>query len=103
MSLSNFRSYQLSVQFYREAVRVRCPSHLRDQFLRAASSVTLNLAEGSAKATVKDRQRFYRIALGSLRECQAILDLLPEHELTVSALSDNLGAHLYRLTHSPSL
>lgn len=100
MSLKSFRSYQLAVEFHREVLRTKCPSYLRDQFLRASSSVALNLAEGSAKATEKDRLRFYRIALGSLRECQAVLDLMPARELQIARLSDQLGAHLYRLVHS---
>ena len=100
MSLSNFRTYQLAVQFHREVLRTKCPSYLRDQFLRASSSVALNLAEGSAKPTEKDRLRFYLIALGSLRECQAILDLMPKPEPQIIAIADQLGAHLYRLVHS---
>ena len=100
MSLKNFRSYHRAVEFHREVLRTKCPTYLRDQFLRASSSVALNLAEGSAKSTEKDRKRFYRIALGSLRECQAILDLMPAHEGTVIRLSDQLGAHFYRLVHS---
>ena len=47
-----------------------------------------------------DQHRFYVIALGSLRECQAILDLLPKAPQAVVKLADNLGAHLYRLIHS---
>ena len=100
MSLTNFRTYQLSIQFYREASQLKLPFHLRDQFLRAASSITLNLAEGSAKGTSKDRTKFYRIALGSQRECAAVLDLLAQPELTISSLCDRLGAHLYKLVHA---
>ena len=100
MSLVNFRSYQLAVQFYREATQVKLPYHLREQFLRAASSIALNLAEGSAKGTPKDRARFYRIALGSQRECLAVLDLITQPEIRISGLCDQLGAHLYKLVHS---
>lgn len=95
--LHNFRSYQLAVQFYRQAKAIKLPYHLKDQFLRAASSVALNLSEGSAKETVKDRRKFYRIALGSIRECQAVLDLAQpsaehlENQLTI------LGKHVYKL------
>ena len=60
----------------------------------------LNLSEGSAKGTAKDRRRFYRIALGSQRECAPILDLLPEYEFEIADICDQLGAHLYRLVHS---
>ena len=49
--------------------------HLKDQLLRASSSIALNLAEGSGRFGIKDQKRFFHIAFGSLRECQAILDL----------------------------
>ena len=74
--LHTFRSYQLAVQFYRLAVGVRAPRHLKDQLHRAASSVALNLSEGSAKTSDADRRRFYEIALGSCRECEAVVELL---------------------------
>ena len=90
MKLSDFRSYQLALQFYRLCSEVRCPAHLRDQLLRAASSVALNLAEGSAKASLRDRQRFYSIAMASARECQAVLDLVPTAAPEVRAAADAL-------------
>ena len=70
----SFRSYQLAVEFYRLAVAQRVPHHLKDQFLRAASSIALNLSEGSTRKSQKDRRRFYEIAQGSMRECEAIID-----------------------------
>lgn len=101
MSLKNFRSYQLSVQFYKECLKLRLPTHLKDQMLRASSSICLNLSEGSAKGTLRDRVRFYRIALGSQRECATILELLSEPSVTAIKLCDQVGAHIYRLVHSP--
>jgi four helix bundle protein len=101
MALMNFRSYQLSVQFYKECLKLRLPAHLKDQMLRASSSICLNLAEGSAKGTYKDRVRFYRIALGSQRECAAILDLISERPATALQLCDQVGAHVYKLVQSP--
>lgn len=95
----SFRTYSLAVEFYRQSGALRFPSHLRSQFLRASSSVVLNLAEGSAKPTEADRRRFYAIALGSLRECQAILDLVAQAPVPLVGLSDQLGACLYRLCH----
>jgi four helix bundle protein len=90
-----FRTYDLAVAFYHQAIELKLPYHLKDQLQRAASSVALNLAEGSAKPTVKDRARFYRIALGSLREVQAVLALSRNDLLSEKA--DCLGAHLYKL------
>ena len=43
--LVHFRTYQLSIQFNRATSKVSVPGHLRNQLLRAASSVTLNLGE----------------------------------------------------------
>ena len=100
--LKQFRSYQLAVQFYRQASVLKAPSHLRVQLLRASSSVVLNLAEGSSRPSEIERGRFYSIAFGSLRECQSILDLLPHSPADTLELADQLGAHLYRLTHSSS-
>ena len=51
---------------------------LADQLRRAALSVPLNIAEGSGKGTMEDREarRFYAIARGSALECAAIVDAL---------------------------
>lgn len=99
MSLQNFKTYQLSVEFHKSCLQLRLPAYLRAQLLRASSSVALNLAEGSAKPTRKDQLRFYYIALASLRECQAALDLTPKTSPQLRAHADSLGACLYRLCH----
>lgn len=72
------------------------PAHLKDQLKRASSSIVLNLAEGSAKPTEKDRKKFYSIALGSYRETQAILQMTQQHRLLKQL--DFLGACLYKLS-----
>ena len=48
---------------------------LKDQARRAADSVVLNLAEGAYRIG-KDRQRHFRIAMGSAAEACAVLDLV---------------------------
>ena len=50
--------------------------HARDQWLRAAQSIPLNIAEGNGKRSPKDRARFFEIARGSALECAAIQDVL---------------------------
>ena len=97
--LQTFRTYQLSVRLYGELKKVRMPGYLRSQLLRAASSISLNLAEGTGRPTVRERLRFYGIAFGSFREVQAILELEPRVGFEILSLVDHLGACLYRLTH----
>lgn len=96
--LKNFKAYQASVYFYRRCEEARMPSFLRNQLLRAASSVCLNLSEGSTRPVGPDRKRFYLIALGSARECQTVLDLNPQTQ-QLRELADGLGAVVYRLCY----
>lgn len=49
---------------------------LRSQLERASTSIPLNVAEGNAKASKRDRARYWQIALGSTLECAAIFDVL---------------------------
>ena len=99
--LQNFRTYRLAVEFHHPCRSITLPDYLpdylKDQILRASSSVALNLAEGSGRSTDKDQLRFFHMALGSLRECQAALDLAPIPLPTLFKSADCLGAHLYRL------
>jgi len=50
--------------------------HARDQWLRAAQSIPLNIAEGNVKQSLKDKSRFFEIARGSALECASIHDVL---------------------------
>ncbi len=50
--------------------------HARDQWLRAAQSIPLKIAEGNGKRSLKDRARYLDIARGSALECAAIQDVL---------------------------
>src|SRR3989338_7460832 len=95
-SLSRFRSYQLSLEFHRQCRDSSFPGYLKNQILRSSSSISLNLAEGCSKPG-KDRLRFYFIALGSLRESQAALELAPQNHVKLKKLADELGACLFRL------
>jgi four helix bundle protein len=47
-----------------------------DQWLRAAQSIPLNIAEGNGKQSLKDKNRFFEIARGSALECASIHDVL---------------------------
>ena len=95
--MKQFRTYNIAVEFYRLALTLRYPRHLKDQLTRASSSVVLNLAEGAGRHTPADQCKFFHIALGSLRECQAILDLANSRCAQAEQLADKLAAHLFRL------
>jgi four helix bundle protein len=47
-----------------------------DQIDRSSTSIPLNIAEGTGKFTVKDKNRYYDIARGSAVESAACLDVL---------------------------
>ena len=95
--LTKFRAYQDSVRFYHLACEIKLPRYLKDQLERASSSVSLLLAEGSGKQGFADRRRYYQMALGSLRESQAVLELARVRQQEILAVSDRLGAQIYRL------
>jgi four helix bundle protein len=101
--LKDFRAFQLAKEFYQASRSIKLPPFLKDQFARAASSIALNLAESSAKRTEKERIRYFTIAFGSLRECQAILEIEAICDSKVHDLADQLGAVLYRLCRFPAL
>ena len=56
--------------------RVRGSASDYDQLRRAASSVILNLAEGALHQSKGKKIEFYRVALGSVGECNAAFTLL---------------------------
>jgi len=100
--LNKFEVFQIAKIFYWECKELKVPNYLKDQLLRASSSIALNIAEGSGKRTPQDQSKFYSIALGSLRECQAIIELEKiENPLLVNH-ADKLGAILFALTRKYS-
>jgi len=72
--------YQRSLEFcaWTGALLERLPKGLaaHNQLDLAATSIPLNLAEGTGKTTVPDRCRFFDTARGSAVECAACLDVL---------------------------
>ncbi|TVP96749.1 MAG: four helix bundle protein [Planctomycetaceae bacterium] len=50
--------------------------HARDQWIRAAQSIPLNIAEGNGKQSLKNKNRYFKIARGSVLECASIHDVL---------------------------
>ena len=54
---------------------------LRDQWRRATTSISLNIAEGSGRTSKAEKKRFYTIARSSVFECVAIMDTLRDCEV----------------------
>ena len=71
--------------------------NMKDQLLKASSSIALNLAEGSGKRTKEDQRRYYTNALGSFRECEAILELEQLENEELKKTLNHLGGILFKL------
>ena len=99
--MQNFRTYDLALEFHTKVTKAietkKIRGHMKDQMERALLSIPLNLTEGAARTSPKERKRFYTIALGSFREVQCLIKITKMIELEAQA--DKLGAHLYRLSH----
>ena len=72
--------YQIAIEFVVLADEVieHLPwgkAYLSDQLQRAASSISLNIAEGAGEYAVDEKVRFYRMAKRSATECAGILDV----------------------------
>ena len=59
-------------------------SYLADQFLRAGTSVVLNIAEGAGEYSTVEKNRFYRMARRSATECAGILDICQRLKLVAT-------------------
>ena len=87
-------------------VKIRArDSRLHTQLRTAATSVPLNIAEGRGRAG-KDRRHHWRIALGSLEEVEAILevarrlrDLSADDSAAAKATIVRVRKMLWRMTH----
>ena len=95
--LKDFKAYQLAKAFYQQSKGLRLPAHFKDQLLRSSSSIALNLAEAAGNRTQKEQLRAFTIALGSLRESEAILDLEDIKDPMILDLANQLGAILFKL------
>jgi len=76
---------------YRVADSIPNRDHwLRSQLLRAARSVSANIAEGHGRGTIRDYIRFLETAISSLNEVENDLHLLKHNEIVSSTLVDSL-------------
>jgi four helix bundle protein len=71
------KSYQFNQKVYRLLKNDRnLPLYIKNQLGRAALSIMLNIAEGSAKFTKNDRKNFLIIARASAFETCALINFL---------------------------
>lgn len=74
------KAYQQAIEFVAWVTplieKLEKSKSVRDQLDRASTSIPLNIAEGNAKFSMKDRCRYLDIADGSALECAAALDVL---------------------------
>lgn len=67
------------------------PRYANDQLGRASLSIMLNIAEGSAKFSDKDRKNFYVTARGSTFECSALVSFLHDENEIPNELFEELA------------
>ena len=94
---SNFRTLHLADLLYNQIIELKLPYYLKDQLRRASSSVVLNLVEGNARRTKKDKRRMYNYAYASAKEVQACLFLAKSGDIDLISLCDSVCAHAYKL------
>ncbi len=98
--MKTFRTLDLAIEFYDEAEKLQIKGHLREQLSRAAGSISLNLSEGNAKRSVKEKKRFYHTAYASAQECKTILKLAKLNNEPIGDQADKLGAYIFNLLKS---
>lgn len=101
-----FQVYSDSKLFFKNCIKAtqsfsRPYWELGEQLRRAALSVCLNVAEGSAKYSDKEFHRFLEIAQGSMNESLACCDIAKDHKLitidqyhTLSELAMNIARQI---------
>ena len=104
--MGTFIAYDLSLQFVTSLAPViqQIASHDKDlarQLRRAASSIVLNLAEGSHSDPGNRRARFYTAA-GSAKESQAALHLAVAWEYTTDTTTTELVDRVVAITYALS-
>lgn len=95
--MKTFRTLDLSVEFYEMSEKSDLKGNLRDQLLRASSSISLNLSEGNAKRTAPEKKRFYQMAYASTQECKTILKLAKSNDEIINDTADKLAAWIFKL------
>ena len=88
--------YRLAIEYVATSYRIAKSldgqeRHARDQWLRAAQSIPVIIAEGNGKQSLKDKNRSFEIARGSALECAANHDILLSFE-AIDSESNRVGS-----------
>lgn len=95
---TKFKVYQDAKKLHKNVVRVtrkfpRDFYYLKDQLRKSSLSIVLNIAEGSAKTSDKDFNRYLENSMGSANETAAGLDISYSEKLIgstrFSSMSEN--------------
>ncbi|MFO0913347.1 MAG: four helix bundle protein [Pirellulales bacterium] len=89
--------YRLSIEYGTAQGLKGANRHIRDQWLRAAQSIPLNIAEGNGKQNLKDKNHYFQIARGSALECAAVHDILTACDVIDPAVNRNGKSRLKRI------
>ena len=95
--------YNLSLENLRQcsAISEKIPrgqKYLSDQLKRAASSITLNIAEGSYEYKKAEKTRFYRMALRSNAETSSVIQIIHNLEIIDKIAFQNLYENLTQVS-----
>lgn len=92
----DFKVYKDAKVFYRNIIKIslsfpwECKYELTSQIRRAALSIILNIAEGSAKESDKDFKRYLGNSLGSINEVVACLEVAFENNYVSKDIFEKL-------------
>lgn len=78
--------------------RTRAAASVADQLQRAATSISLNIAEGSGEFSPLEKIRFYRYSVRSAAECAAVLDVVVRLHPTDAEVVAEGKEHLHAIT-----
>ncbi len=98
--MAGFIALELAATLYKECEELKLRHPIKDQLLRASSSIALNLSEGNDRRTTKDQVRFFNMAFTSLKEVQSIMML--EDIKTLDHEIEQLSAMIFVLIRNRS-
>jgi len=73
-------------------------SRIQGQFIGAAISIPLNIAEGNGRNTTKDKINFYKFAKSSCFECVPLIDICLNLELIDNKKVDQYRQEIKEIT-----